>query len=238
MTTLNLLGKVIGGSGGAQVVNAGDTCQVGGTLSGGGSGLTGLTAPLCVYGDGSDGAVVYNGGGTVTLTADLCATTILITNSTRLNVAGRMVKARQSIQIDAGSSIRADGNAASGVTAGSGATAAQLGGGAAGGNGRIGAGAGFVGSNAANSYGGAGGNGGSATAAGGNGGNVIAPSASLSRPRQLDSTAPGMLQGGVRLLYQTFTGTAPVVAGGSSGAGIGTGNPGVAGSAGRVFNLS
>ena len=44
--------------------------------------------------------------------------------------------------------------------------------------------------------------------------------------------------GVVRLLYQTFTGSAPVVAGGAGGAGIGTGNPGFAGSAGRVFNLS
>lgn len=161
-----------------------------------GSELEDLTVPLAVYGDGSDGAIVYNSGGTVTLTADLCATTLLVTNSTRVNVNGRMIKARQSIQVDAGSSIRADGNPGSGSTAGTGAAAAQLGGGATGGNGRVGPGAGSVGSNSANSYGGAGGNGGSATAAGGNGGNVIAPSATLSRPRQLDSTAPGMLMGG------------------------------------------
>lgn len=73
------------------------------------------------YGDGSDGAVTYNGGGTTTLSDDVHATTLTVTNNTNLQVNGFRIFAQTSVTVDSGSSIHSNGSDASGWFRGAGA---------------------------------------------------------------------------------------------------------------------
>jgi hypothetical protein len=94
----------------------------------GGAGAPSWQQPLRgPYGDGSDGAVTLPAG-TTTLTREMFYTSLVVPSGATLVTAGYMVRAQVSITVQAGGKILNDGGDASGVTPGTGALFAQLGG--------------------------------------------------------------------------------------------------------------
>lgn len=149
--------------------------------------LDGLIA--ATFGDGSDGAIAFDGtntyasfasksGSDYTLTRDVYASSMTFTNSATLNTAGYRIYCRGAIDTTgtalSGGVIKNPGGNASAGTGGTAAPAGSLGGGGAGGNEAFGSGA--DGGDTTHSLGGAGGNG-ELHPAGGDGGSVTAPTA-------------------------------------------------------------
>jgi len=92
----------------------------GSNVAGGGSGNTQVSnagyATLyrqTIFGNGADGALTYNGGGTSTLTADIYATSITISNNTTLATGGYRIFCSGTLSIESGSKITGNGNAGS-----------------------------------------------------------------------------------------------------------------------------
>ena len=195
-----------------------------------------------VYGDGSDGVLAWDGaatilglapaGGVYTLTRDIyMAGGSTIAANTRIATANFRGYCSGLITFtDATSIISADGNAASGVTAGAAINAAGSisGSSGAGQTGRSTTGAGTQGGTATPALGGAGGAGGAASSggAGGGGGTATAPTAVqggfrhlgfiLGQPRFINAASLNQVAGGA--------------GGGSGGANIGTGTASSGGS--------
>lgn len=149
--------------------------------------LDGLIA--ATFGDGSDGAIAFDGtntyasfasksGSDYTLTRDVYASSMTFTASATLNTAGYRIYCRGTIDTTgtalSGGVIKNPGGNASGATAGTGGAAGSLGGGGAGGAG--GTPGGSDGTDVTHSLGGAGGDG-TLPPAGGDGGTVTAPTA-------------------------------------------------------------
>jgi len=63
-----------------------------------------------IFGNGADGAQTFNGGGTSTLTTDLNATSITISNNTTLATGGYRIFCSGTISIESGSKITGNGN--------------------------------------------------------------------------------------------------------------------------------
>lgn len=204
-----------------------------------------------LFGDGSDGALAYDGAATVlgvapvanvyTLTRDIMASAITISSGVTIKTGGFIVYCTGTLTFtDATSVIQMDGAAASGssgaaANGAAGSWQANNGAGAAGRTGTSG-----PGSNAAassNAVGGAGGNGGAAGGnGGGNGATPSAPAASLGSTRTLQFL---LLR---RLMQTSGSGpTAAVYGQGGGGGGLthttGTGNGGGGGSGGLHANV-
>lgn len=96
------------------------------------------------FGNGIDGAVVFPLGIT-TLTHDIYATTVLVPNGAHVLPNGFKIVAQQSIQIDLGGVIDANGTNGAGSVPGVGPAKGTLAGGTSGGAGSIGAGVGAPG---------------------------------------------------------------------------------------------
>lgn len=200
-----------------------DTTGYQGSLNADGSVTGHGTLPL--FGDGSDGNVVFDGTSTVlglapstgvyTLTRNIYPKQATVSGAgTRVKGAAFEVICSESLLVGAGAQLDADGNAGALAVAGAAITAQVLGGsfsGGAGGNG----GAGANGTNATTSGGGAGGNGGAGTGghSGGTGGTLTAPTAAQGGLPRVATTA---------LLGQVIgNGGLTLVKGGAGGAGGG-----------------
>lgn len=129
------------------------------------------------YGDGSDGSATISIA--TSLTRDTYYQDLTINSGIELNAAGCRIFVRGTLTLNASSVIKNDGDAASGPTAGAGATSQSIGDGATGGQGgesasEAGANGGNIGSAGMGASGGNGGLG-SGGGAGGSGGTVTAP---------------------------------------------------------------
>jgi hypothetical protein len=189
----------------------------------------------------SGATTTFNGGSTTTLSADIFCQNLHITNSTVLDTNGWGVFVAGTTTIDAGSSMSANGAAASGATGGGSRNNETFGGGGKGGNGTsttAGAGTGLAGY----ALGGSGGNGGASGTtvhAGGTGGATVAPAATAQSIRLYDNAingavyTPSTSPNTAGATYTVWGG-----GGGASGGGDGTNAGGGGGAGGGVLMLA
>jgi len=192
---------------------------------------------LGLYGDGSDGAVAFDGtntyasfaskaGSVYTLIRDVYATTVAVTGSATVTTAGFRIFATTSITVNVTAGINANGGSASGQTAGAAAaTTGVTGGGGAGGQGGNSASAGSNGGNVITAGGGAGGAGGT-----GNGGANAAGTAGTSTV--LTAAEGGLKQFNYPLAMTGRTPSASQIKGGAGGSGGGGGSTSYGGGGG------
>lgn len=202
-----------------------------------------------LWGDGADGAYTFDGtntysnatksgsgaGAVYTLTGDINATNVTITNSCVVKTNGWAVRGTGTLQIDSGASLNNNGGDASAGTAGTAPSNNFLGGGAAGGAG-VGTNAGGNSGNSTNnSIGGNGGGRGGQVGANTGGTAGSANQAGASKGANIHSWpactgwAVSAAGGGI-----AFTGGA----GGGSGASDGTGTSGAGGAGGGVLVIA
>lgn len=223
---------VIDQSGGIWVCTAagapGTWVAVGGAASGGLAG---------VYGDGSDGAVVFDGTSTVlglvpssstyTLTRDIFTASCVVDSGVSIRTQGYRVFCTGTLTNNGTIGYYLPGaNSSSGIAGGTGLTFSSKG--APGGNGGTGAGA--AGQSAGSGFGGAGGAGGSGSGganAGGAGGTVTAPSPSYGSWRALPTALNGFYASS-----GSATGVFSLGGGGGAGGGDGTNKGGGGGGSG------
>jgi hypothetical protein len=170
-------------------------------LASGGSAIT----ATAVYGDGSDGAVTFDGTSTVlglvpsgdvyTMTRDIYCSSITVNSAATIITAGFKIFCNGTLA-NAGV-IQANGAAGSAGTGGAGFSVGlatfigSSGSGGAGGNNGVGSGGGGRSVNTTYDIGGAGGAGGAATNSGGSGGSVVAPSGASSNVHSLPTAISG-----------------------------------------------
>jgi hypothetical protein len=200
------------------------------------------------FGDGSDGACVFDGtntfafasksGNDYTLTRDVYAASMTFTLSATLRTAGYRIFCRGALDTSAsalsGSIIVNYGGAASGATGGTGAPEGSVGGGSNGGTGDTSDG--DHGVNIVTSYGGVGGFGDNGSFTNGDGGTVTAPSGVGASPRLF---SPPMFGYVIGLVAGTLT--AQKLQGGSGGGasgGNGVNNGGGGGGGGGVLPIA
>lgn len=179
-----------------------------------------------LYGDGNDGAVVISAN--TSLTQDIYPKLLTINAGIILDTAGFRIFAKGGV-LNFGT-IRCNGAAAVGATAGAGGLSATLGGGGAGAAGTNGVGAAATSLNvdATPGYGGRGGDGGLGVAgAGGNGGAIRSDANSRVRPRRIAS-----IESMSDIDALVAGGLARFQGGGGGGAGAGNGGGGVGGAGG------